>query len=488
MTAVQVIGYLDGNYLTSPPNYLGGSINELTGMQVDLKPLSIKPTGMQSEMAVIPESGLGAQVELVNVVQTETGIQAEMLVQSPDDDSITGFQVEFLIKPEIATGMQAKIFPLQHWLHSKYLVDNEGYLEDSYLAEKMCAFQGMQVKMFVDSPADDHFQGMQVDLKVDVDKKQGMQVSMAVLQEVLTGIQVNMIKTFKLGSQANFVIYNDTQLRFLCTFPSRGTVAEYNGVPSTDNANWTTPQAMASGDLGKLKNLNSDTLEERIQSQDGVTASFELRSDAGVSNVFTDTIGIMEHNLTTSATVTFQGSDSPTFASVKFSTVLPVKKPNLIWVSPELPTLAAKYHRFLISDSTNPDNNIKIGAIIFGSADIFTLKECFSNPIRFGKTHFKDSIETEGFTNNSNDRATRKRLSLNFEKLNFVGGNYELLQDMMDLAKTDLKCLVIPLPQTPTRLSVFAKLTELPDEDHNADTADVDNHFVDIDLSWDESE
>jgi len=487
MTASSLVGYLDDAYLVGPPGYLAATYGEFSGVQVSMKISDQNVGGQQSEMSIeSPDDDfkLGMQAEMIKVIETETGFQAEMLLQGPDDDYLQGMQTDFKVTPETTTGMQAKIFPLQHWLHPKYLVEQEGYLEYSYLSSKMCAFQGMQAKMFVDSPTDDLFLGMQSEMSVVSQPDTGLQVKFVIQDENNVGMQANMIKTLKQGAQAAFVIYNTTQLRFLCQFPSRGTVAEYNGTPSANNANWETDQAIKANDLGKLQNLNTDVLEERIET-DGVTAFWELRCDTGATNTFVDTLAILEHNLTTSATITFQGSDSPTFSTVKFSDSIQSTEVNAYRISPTLPTLPAKYYRLLINDPSNSDGFLRIGTIIFGSSDIFTLKECYQNPIRFGKTHFKDTISTEGFTNKSNDRATRKRLGLAFEKLAFDGGNYELLQDMMDFAKTDLKCLVIPVPQNPTSLTVFAKLTQLPDEQHIAD--DVDNHLVDFSLDWDES-
>jgi hypothetical protein len=527
-----LINYLDDEYLVSPHGYLAGTFGgfigmqvqmridtqenvgmqselridaaELTGMQVEARVDTETLTGMQAEQRIVQRTPTGMQSEMQVDIKNQPGLQTELVITGSerlgmqvkaqvvdDDDTTIGMQADMkVVDKESRYGMQAKIFPLAHWLHPKYLVEEEGYLEYSYLAEKMCAFQGMQVLAKIISAADDRYEGMQVDMRIDTADRVGMQTLMRVFEEKNTGMQIRAVRSFRLGAQANFVIYNTTQLRLLCAFPSRGIAKKYGpGATSLDNANWTTPQSMASGDLGKLQNLNTDVLEERIQSANGVTF-LELRCDTGAGNTFVDTLAILEHNITTSATITVQGSDNHDFSSVKFQFVVNPTSPYAIYIAPELPTVAARYYRLLISDNTNPDNHIRIGTVVFGSAEIFSVKECFENPVTFGRRHFKDEIEVEGFTSTSNDRATRRFLGLRFSRLDVEGGNYNLLQEYFDFAKTDLKCLVVPTPTKPTVLTVFSKLVQLPSEQHEAidvreDALNV--HFASIDLEWDES-
>lgn len=492
MTTQPIENYLEGGYLQDSGGYLSGVFGAFTCMQAWMKidsPDDDDFTGIQTELFVDrPEDDdfMGMQVDLKTNSEKATGIQSKMFVASPDDDDFMGVQAEFVVSPTPTVGMQVKIFPLQHWLHPKYLNDTEGYLEESYLAEKMCAFQGMQFRAAIDSAADDDFMGVQTQLKIiDILKTEGMQTKFVIEDQLNLGMQANLVSTIDLGMQANLVIYNKTQLRILDIFKSRGVSNEYDGVANGDNANWTAVQAMASGNLGNLGNLNTDVLEQRIQTADGVTALFELRCDTGASNTFVDTIAILEHNLTKSATVTVQGSLVGDFSSIEFSYVMETELDEMYYISPSLPTQSARFYRFLIQDSTNTDNNIKIGTIIFGSSKILTPSECFQNPVSYGLKHFKDTINTEGFTNNSNDRATRKFLSLNFVQLNFSTGNYKTLKNFYREAKTDLKCLIIPRPTQPSSLAVFAKLNSLPSESHYA--IDDDNHHVDLTLDWDES-
>jgi hypothetical protein len=373
-------------------------------------------------------------------------------------------------------------------------LSSTGYLDDAYLSVNP------YLNAFVDGP-----RSMQVDMQTDGTSPQGMQADMALEdQETEPGFQVNMniqdlspigmqvesLKIDRIGMQVNPVIYNVTQLRILCSFTSRGIAKRYGAGPiDLDDANWESPQSYETGDLGKLSNLNTDVTDERIQSADGVK-SIELRCDTGQSNTFVDTLGILDHNITTSATITVEASDVSDFSTIKFSFTVNPTMPYAIYIAPELPTVPARYYRIFITDVTNADNHIKVGTIVFGSASIFLPNECYVNPVGFGQVHFKDEIETEAFTNTSNDRATRRFLSLSFVKLDVEAGNYDKLQDYFREAKTDLKCLIIPTPTKPTVLTVFSKLVQLPQENHDAidvRTDELNAHYASLDLDWDES-
>lgn len=421
-------GYLETPYLSSP--YLAGFIDDGTGLQVDFE--------------------IGANPELP-------------------------MQVDAQILDESALGMEIKAGDLEHIICGGYLLDP--YLTTPYLVDQRCALQGVQVEGFIDSPDDDRFQGMQTALTIAETEPLGTQTEMKIFDDEHLGMQVQRVRGEFLGAQINLSIYNNTQLRILCSFASRGT-------PALGGNNWTSPQGTDTGDFD-LSNLNTDVLEQRTQSTAAATALWELRCDTGNANTFVDTVAILEHNFTASARVEVQGSDDVNFGSVKFSFVMVTELENMYYIAPSLPETPARYYRFLIEDPTNPDK-LQIGTILFGSALIFSLAECFVEPVRFGFRHFKDSLATEGFTNVSNDRATRKFLGLDFEELDAVNeGNFDLIRDYISDAKTDLKCLIIPRPLRPSSLAVFAKLVELPEENHRSPTDGSD--LVQLSLSWDES-
>jgi len=77
---------------------------------------------------------------------------------------------------------------------------------------------------------------------------------------------------------------------------------------------------------------------------------------------------------------------------------------NIYYIAPEFPTQQYRYWRFVINDVTNPDTYLQIGTIIFGTTVILQ-GECFVDELTRRTKHFSDKVQTEGFTNVSNDRA-----------------------------------------------------------------------------------
>jgi len=395
-------------------------------------------------------------------------------------DDAAGMQVNMGFAPTVAFGMEVNIEYPQIIQHPNYLV--APYLVGPYLVAEKCSLGSMQVSMnsdFLD------LNGMEVDRKIvgaGDDPHIGMQTELKIFDEKNIGMQVDRIKIQRTPMQANMVLYNTDQLRFLCAFPSRGTDA-------LGGNNWTAPAGTKAGDFSP-NNVNTDVVEQRTQSPDGITV-WELRCDTGQSNTFVDTIAILEHNLTTGAVVTFQASDSAGFGSIKYNRTITIKKTNAFFILPvaDFPPLSARYYRFLITDTTNPDGHIRIGTIVFGTSVIFSQNTTFDLPLTFGRRHFKDTIETEGFTSVSNDRATRRFLGLQFSQVDVNVGDYTKLQAYYEDAKTDLKCLIIPYPCKPELFAVWAKLTQLPEEQHNAIElcGDKEVHHVDFALDWDES-
>lgn len=487
MTIVGQQGYLETPYLDGGPfAYLSGQIQFGNGFQIQMKIVgeSDDPhVGMQTEMLTDKTPKTGVQVDMSTVQQSRTGFQVLGQIIDETDDPRTGMQVEMLFAGLLNNrGMEINIEYPQIVHHPKYLNGPEGYLTDAYLAEKVCSLLGMMVNMrrFAQTET-----GMQIDRKIvsaDDDPQIGMQILMRIFEEIPKGFQVERIKIERVGMQSTLVLYNTTQLRFMYEFPSRGT-------PGFGGNNWSSPQGTETGDFD-VNNVNTDVLEQRTQSPDGVL-NWELRCDTGVFNTFVDTIAIFEHNMTTGATVQFQASDEFSFGTLKYVRNITVEKTNSYFILPlaDFPPVAARYYRFLISDTANPDNHIRIGTIVFGTSVIFSMSTSFDVPLTFGKRHFKDTIQTEGFTSVSNDRATRKVLGLQFSQLDVNLGDYARLQQYFDEAKTDLKCLIIPYPVKPSLFAVWAKLTQLPLETHNAieigDAKEV--HHVDMALDWDES-
>ena len=279
-------------------------------------------------------------------------------------------------------------------------------------------------------------------------------------------------QTASINTQILYSIYNTTNLRILCDFPSRG----------TSGTNWSViAGGTAPGDRG-INNVNTDIVEQTYRS---TTTSITIQCDTQISQgIFNDTLAILGHNFTTSASVTLQGSNDVTFSSVPFNEALTVELENLYWISEYLPLTSYRYWRLVISDVTNTDGFIEIGTVVFGSTIIFN-GECFIDEVVRRKTHFADRVRTEGYSNVSNDRALKRAVSLTFRRLNYNRENYENLVGVIDTARTSLKCLWIPTPQFASRFAVFGKLAEIPVENHKAISRDAD--YIDLDINVDEA-
>lgn len=285
--------------------------------------------------------------------------------------------------------------------------------------------------------------------------------------------QINRLQAHILHSQVTIALYNITNLRVLLNFPSRG----------TSGSNWTS-NSTASGDFSIL-NVNTDIVEQVWRSASTVKTGIVLTCDTQVTQgVFVDTMAFLNHNFTTSATITWEKSNDAGFATIGEVENLTSALTNMYFIAPMLPQHGYRYHRFLIDDPTNTANFLQIGTIVFGSA-IMLQGDNFVDQVKKQLVHFADKILTEGFTNVSNDRALKTNIGLEFKNLDFNSGNYTKLETIFTTARTSLKCLWIPTPQYPSRYAIFGKLATLPDETHNdlGDSADYVSLSVQIDES-----
>jgi hypothetical protein len=316
--------------------------------------------------------------------------------------------------------------------------------------------------------------GLQSQITIDKKHVTGIQFLGSIVDWLKPiGFQFESISTVKLATQFRVVLYNTNNLRILYEFPSRGTVPN----------NWTA-STTASGDF-PIENVNTDIVEQVWRGVDGALTSVQLTCDTGTpQGTYLDTLAILNHNLTTSANVVLIGSNDPLFNVVGVTINLIITKRNYVYISPELPLSGYRYWRLILSDATNPDNYLQIGTIIFGSC-ICMQGECFKNPINYAKKHFVDAIQTEGFTTSQNDRGIKSQVTLDFQSLNFSGGNYTNLQDIFETVRTNLKALWVPTPQYPLRYLVFGKLQELPQESHTDNGENAD--YVDFSITIDEA-
>jgi hypothetical protein len=360
---------------------------------------------------------------------------------------------------------------------------NYGYLQAPYLESNLFGeAAGFQTRLIANAKP---VAGFQIRLIADniiggiVTNDYGFQTRLIADKLKTTGFQVTLIRNNSYGMQVVYRFYNLTQLRYMYDFPSRGTAALLGN-------NWTATST-ATGDF-LANNVNTDIVEQ-VWRSNNAPSSQTLTCDTGITQGITiDTIAILNHNLTSSALVQVQGSNDnfATPPSVLYN--MTITTLNMFYIAPEFPKSSAsknRYWRFIIQDSTNPDGFLQIGTIVFGNAKIFVYPENFKTPLSFGTKHFKDVINTEGFTNVSNDRTLKKFLTLDFEKLDGTKGNFLSLKEMWEEVRTSLKILVIPTPTRPERFAVFAKLSEMPSE--TIESIDDTTEYIDIDLNFDES-
>ena len=299
--------------------------------------------GTQTEANIVDEQNAqGMQVGLVNENYIEYGLQTNNIIQANPG---YGVQVESQIIDYTQTwGVEASLTDaLSHITHEKYL--SEDYLTESYLAGKACVFIGMQVEGIGQVQYE---YGFQVESFINDELPLGLQSTGIIEKQNAYGFQADSVQSFVLGMQAFIAIYNTTRLRVLCEFTSRGIV----------DANWVT-NSQASGDYD-VNNVNTDIVEQAYRSA-GVSA-ITLDSDSGIpQGVTIDTIAILNHNITSSGTVSVLQSNDPTFAVVGNSYNMEITDNNMYYIAPILPTTTYRYTRFLINDVTNPDGYIQIG-------------------------------------------------------------------------------------------------------------------------------
>lgn len=525
-----ILGYLERPYLVD--GYLSGFQEGFaTPSQVRMVVDKASPLPSQAAMRVENKESATLSQVLMEIAGTSAKVASQVNMIAGGEKALRsqanaitdglfelGVQINMLTVGIGTAPMQQKRSPLFQALQGDGYLEAP-YLTNPYLAWHMQGYQGMQVLL---NPITDKPVNTQVNLVIDDSGPIRTQVNMICFREPAVpsqalmrildrlkethsqvlqvinaephirsqvlmrvadvlkklGSQVNRVKARNVCSQATMVLYNTTQLRMLKDFVSRGT-------PALGGNNWTVDPPAAAGDFGP-NNLNTDVIEQVYRSQNGQQSYITLTCDTGLpQGAFVDTLAMLGHNLTRSAVVTLQGANNAGFSPVGFSTVLTSEEQNLYYIAPDLPTAGWRYWRLIIQDGTNPMGYVQIGTIIFGAAEIFSMLESFVNPLVQNYKHFKDAMETEGFTTVSNDRALRKSLKIAFEKLLFNNGNFRKLRDIMLTCRTSLKVLYIPTPEFPSRFAIFGKLAQMPETTHTS--IDEETEHVDLTLDIDES-
>jgi len=471
-------GYLELEYLVYPYGaaVVGESFNAQTNRQIVSSNAVRSQTsrlitgflnafGAQTDQRILSASTVKAQTtqQIAAVTPIRSQFEARKLdsfpIKSEVDRILTG--ASKLTRSEFSRG------PISHQICGGYLVDD--YLMMPYLVTQICAHMRTQTefKLVKNEPVKSQF-----DRRVTKSQSFKAQAIMTIYDQAELKAQFNRVASFRINTQILFALYNTTNLRILYQFPSRG----------TSGTNWTVVSGgTEAGDFG-VNNVNTDIVEQVYRS---TATTCVLQSDTQVTQgIFLDTLAILNHNFTTSATVLLQGSNDVSFGSIPFTETLAVEKTNLYYIAPYLPLTSYRYWRIDVTDTTNPDGYIQMGTIVFGSTIIFN-GECFTDEVVRRKIHFADRVRTEAFSNVSNDRALKYSVSLNFRKLNYGRANYENLIEVVDYVRTSLKALWIPTPQFASRFAVFGKLSEMPVENHKVIGEDAD--YIDLDITVDES-
>jgi len=292
------------------------------------------------------------------------------------------------------------------------------------------------------------------------------------------GVQFDAVTTGSFGVQFTAQVYNTTSLRVMCSFPSRGTAA-LGGTNWTSNSTATSPTSEFT-----VNNVNTDIVEQVFRS--AIDTGLQLDCDTGlVQGVFVDTLVFINTNLTTSANITLIGSDNASHTPAGITIPMTTERGgNVIYIADDLPTIGYRYWRVQIDDSTNEDNYLQIGTIIFGPS-LLLQEACFTDIVIKTPKNFTDEVFTEGFTNVKNDRGVKNAIRLDFRSIKYTSVDFILMEDIFNTARTILKCLWIPIPEVANRFLVFGKLKQIPQQRHNYKTAKSD--LVDFSVEVDES-
>lgn len=503
------LGYLNNPYLQDP--YLGDTGFHAWGSQIDRIITTAPPYGSEIERVINAADATGSEIQLFqdHVVGSEvrrllleddaTGSEVQHTIANKqrsvgseisriiaDRRRTLGSEILRTIKAEAELGSEVdrtissarKTFgseirldhSIAHWDRG-YL--EEDYLETPYLGPGMYGQMGAMVERFIKNHGDARASEV---LRREVDRTRtfGSEVKRIIADRQRSlASQVIRLKDKTFGSQVRMVLYNTNRLRILCDFPSRG----------VSGINWSSTSTQA-GDFSP-NNLNTDIVEQRWQSGSGVTSVVLTCDTEIVQGTAIDTLAMFEHNLTTSATIVVEGSDNGSFSPVEESFNVTPTRRNAYYIAPTFPTVQSRYRRLIISDPTNPDGYLRIGTLVFGTSTIFQVENFTDEIVRRNK-HFADRVETEAFTNVSNDRALKRGIVLTFKNIRYLRGNFRAIEAIFEEDRTSQKCVWIPTPDDPTRFGVFAKLVEVPDETH-VNMGDDSNNTVDFTTDLDES-
>ena len=462
-------GYLNKAGYLAGDNYLGDEALNIQQFQV-LRVISGGKTKLIQAQRNIVVTPTPRGFQVLRAITKSTSRLFQIL------RAINNYQVsrKFQTLRVIQNAIKAELFQTKRGkiLHTINVEDYYlagAYLSDTYLGQGIKAWLPIQTMRGINQLRPVKFQIKRIVVATASPRLAQVKRAISYFHPVL--FQVALTGQKRALFQVNKILYNTKRLRVLANFPSRGTTG----------TNWTASNT-ATGDFS-VNNLNTDIVEQCWRSNGSKTAT--LTCDTQITQgVFVDTIAILGHNLTRSATVEIQCSSSSTFTTYT-SIFMPINKTaNWYYIAPTAPNIAYRYWRFVISDTTNSAAYLQIGTIVFGSSTIL-LSNDITDSVKRSTKHFSDKVATEGFTSVSNDRSIKYGLGVDFQSISYNGDDYTNLRSIFDNARTSLKCLWIPTPQYPERFAVFGKLSAIPEEEHNA--LGPDNDYINFSLEVDES-
>lgn len=460
--------------------------SEYLANQVEAVLIKDYTTGIQVELIIDASHTMGYQVKAqmldeydFKAMQTEARLfkdksqafEVKRIIKNYLSENASQFKGYLLDRMDSA-GMEVrrdKSFPHISCPGFGYL--NQPYLTTAYLAAGYCVPGPMQIELLLKKNAP---RGMEVNRIVETFTQVAVEVKKVIADKLYSfGMQIERFRATNAGMQVRFILYNDYNLRVLCDFPSRGVTGN----------NWTS-SSTAAGDFS-VNNVNTDIVEQRWQSVTGVKFSTLVCDTQKTQGIGVDTLAILNHNFTTSAAISLEASNQSDFSTVGFQKNLTINRnEDIYYIAPTYPTQQFRYWRLICNDPTNPDNYLRIGTIVFGSS-IIMQGESFVDTVRKRKIHFSDKVETEGYTNVSNDRSLKRAINIDFLKIAYARGNYNALTNVFDYSRTSLKCLWIPDPLKASRFAVFGKLATMPEETHLNMGTGAD--YVDFSMEVDES-
>lgn len=307
------------------------------------------------------------------------------------------------------------------------------------------------------------------------------------------GTQATILATKPFGTQVRVVNYNTSKLRILCDYISRGESAisaslnefgQFIGTGLNWSANHTETSPTNDFDIN---NLNTDVVEQVWRSPLGTLGTPSViicDTESGGGTNF-DTFGMLNTNLTTSATIVIEAANDIGFAiPTPIASINGQADGNIIFISDVLPINNFRFYRITMTDPTNQNSFLQVGTIVFGNAVIFS-EQCFIDQVQWNPTHFTNSLPVEGQTTVQNDLGIKNKLRLAFRSWEYSSSDYQLMQNVFNTARTDLKCLWVPTPQFPKRFGIYGKLSTRPSESHNAKSIDAD--YVDFSVEINEA-